>query len=131
MQWQQRGAPERGREGGTREREEGAKEVARAADGKAAGAWVIGGRDGRGHAMEDGCDGRWKGLALWRRGKTLTKCTIIYYITTRRGAAYPHLAFFLVPAAILTTSRSRWRFPHPRDFKSETAVASCCIIGTP
>jgi hypothetical protein len=94
MQWQQRGAPERGREGGTREREEGAKEVARAADGKAAGAWVIGGRDGRGHAMEDGCDGRWKGLALWRRGKTLTKCTIIYYITTRRGAAYPHLAFF-------------------------------------
>jgi hypothetical protein len=45
----------RRREGGTRE---GAKEVARTAGGKAAGAWVIGGRDRRGHAMEGGCDGR-------------------------------------------------------------------------
>jgi hypothetical protein len=39
---------------------EWAKEVARTAGGKAAGAWVvlIGGRDGRGCAMEGGCDGR-------------------------------------------------------------------------
>jgi hypothetical protein len=43
MQGQQRGAPERRREGGTWERGDGAKEVARAAGGKAAGAWVIGG----------------------------------------------------------------------------------------
>ena len=43
MQGQQRGAQERRREGGTRERGNGAKEVARAAGGKAAGAWVIGG----------------------------------------------------------------------------------------
>jgi hypothetical protein len=60
MQGQQRGAQER-----RRRRDEGtggrakAKEVARTAGGKAAGATVgrraIGGRSGRRHAMEDGC----------------------------------------------------------------------------
>jgi hypothetical protein len=40
LQW---GAQQRRREGGTRERGDGAKEIARTAGGKAAGAWVIGG----------------------------------------------------------------------------------------
>jgi hypothetical protein len=57
MQGQQRGAPERRREGGTRDEGagEGAKEVARAAGGKAARAWVIvtGGRGGWRRAMEE------------------------------------------------------------------------------
>jgi hypothetical protein len=43
MQGQQRGAQEGRREGGTRERGNGAKEFARAACDKAAGAHVIGG----------------------------------------------------------------------------------------
>jgi hypothetical protein len=44
VQEQQRGAQERRREGGRGELTgEGAKEVARTAGGKAAGAWVIGG----------------------------------------------------------------------------------------
>jgi hypothetical protein len=58
MQGQQRrgaGEEERRRDEGTGDR---AKEVARTAGGKAAGAWVIGGRGGMRRAMEDGCDGR-------------------------------------------------------------------------
>jgi hypothetical protein len=60
MQGQQRGAQERKRGGGWRERRktERAKEVARAAGYKATGAWVIGGRGERRHAMEEGCDGK-------------------------------------------------------------------------
>jgi hypothetical protein len=49
------GEEERRRDEETGER---AKEVARAGGGKAAGAWVIGGRDGRRRAIEGGCDGR-------------------------------------------------------------------------
>ena len=44
------GDEERGRGEGTGE---GAKEVARAGGGEAAGIWVIGGRGGRGRAMEE------------------------------------------------------------------------------
>ena len=49
--------------------EEGAKKVARAAGGKAAGAWVIGGC----MRWKKACYGGrmlWKGTALWRGGKT-------------------------------------------------------------
>ena len=72
----------RAAEGGTgeeeRRRDEGtgdkAKEAARAADGTAAEAWVIGGRGGRRRDMEERM--RWRGLALWREGKDIdnTKC---------------------------------------------------------
>ena len=55
MQGQQRGAQERRRKGGTRERGTGRKRPLGllVAGGKAAGAWVIGGRGGRRHAMEE------------------------------------------------------------------------------
>jgi len=52
-----RGGRGRGGEKEGRGNGEGAK-VARTAGGKAAGAWVIGGCDGRRHAVEDGCDGK-------------------------------------------------------------------------
>ena len=55
------GAAERGAGEEERRRDEGtgdgAKEVARAAGGKAAGAWMIGGLGGWRHAIESGCDG--------------------------------------------------------------------------
>jgi hypothetical protein len=54
------GEEERRRDEGTGDR---AKEVARTAGGKAAGAWVTEGRGVRGHAMEERI--MWMGLALW------------------------------------------------------------------
>jgi hypothetical protein len=63
------GEEEMRRDEGTGER---AKEVARVVGGKATGVWVIGGRGGRRHAMEDGCDR--KALRMLFVGIDTNKC---------------------------------------------------------
>jgi hypothetical protein len=98
VQRQQRGAQERRRGGGTREKREVAKEIVRAAGGKAAGAWVMyGGR---------------MSVPLIRVGPPG-----VYYTHSSNHARRPSspplkkLLYLELPRRIfLSTSGSRWRF---------------------